>query len=281
MNKKKYELKHHKDFHQIQLQGLKIKERSIFMTLCYKAMEQESDLLEFDVSEIAKISGYTPIKSGDNIYKYLDKTYSSLQNITIKIDKLNGIKKFILFIGFETFENTGKVHFEINKNYKYLLNQVVSPYTIQNLLEYTKLKSGYSQLIYSELKKWEKTKKIQFSIESFREKLLIPKDYRMSEIDKRIISPIKKELSLYFNNLKIEKLKTGRRITSIKFTWTEKEKIKKEKLSLIDYIEKQEKDGTGSIASKCRKIYGNNCTGGYQKDVVCKLCRLMNKNTQN
>ncbi len=229
---KKYEIIHHKDFHRVQLQGLKIKERNIFMALSFKAMNQESNLLEFDVNEIAKISNYTPTKAGDNIYKYLRETYNSLKNITIQIDKTDGFKDFILFTGIESFESTGKVQFKVNEDYKYLLNNVMKPYTIQNLFEYNKLTSKYSQLVYSMLKEWEGAKEKEFIIDDFKQRLGIEK-YRMSEIDKRVFKAILKELPKYFYNLKIEKIKEGRKITKIKFTW----QTQLEPLPMIEFLE--------------------------------------------
>ena len=56
----KFELKHHKDFHGIQFQDFNVKERNLVFAFCYKLMNQESNLLEFDVKEISKISNYTP-----------------------------------------------------------------------------------------------------------------------------------------------------------------------------------------------------------------------------
>ena len=220
----KFQLKHHKDFHGIQFQDFKIKERNLIFALCYKLMEQESDIIEFDVKEISKISGYKPTKAKDNIYKSLEEAYKRIKNASIKVKKENGIKHFVLFTTFETFEDKGIVKIEVNKNYRYLLNKVTAPFTIQNVIEYTKLNSSYSQLLYSFLKEWEKIKIKEFKIEEFREILGIPKGYRLSEIDKRVLTPIMTELPQYFFNLKLEKIKTGKKVTSLKFTWNNKQK---------------------------------------------------------
>ena len=173
----KLELKHHKDFHRAQFQGLTTTQRNITFALCYKLMNQESNLLEFDVKEIIDLTGYKPLKKGDNIYKHLEKTYDVLKNVTIKVDKKNGVKKFVLFTIFETFEDIGKVQIKVNSEYRHLLNQVTAPFTLQNLIEYTELKSNYSQLLYSLLKEWEKKKEHTFSIEDFRNDLGVPPTY--------------------------------------------------------------------------------------------------------
>lgn len=220
----KLELKHHKDFHKVQFQNLTTIQRNLTLALCYKLMNQESNLLEFDVKEIIEMTGYKPLKKGDNIYKHLERTYDVLKNITIKIDKNNGVKKFVLFTVFETFEDTGKVKIKVNSEYRYLLNQVTTPFTLQNLIEYSGLKSNYSQLLYSLLKEWEKKKECIFTIEDFRNDLGIPLTYSIDTINKRVFKQIFKDLPPYFPNLKLEKIKTGKKVTSLKFTWTEKQK---------------------------------------------------------
>ena len=67
MSQEKYNLIHHKDFHNLQLQNYSVKERAVFLTLCLKVMEQEDDVVVFDIAELAKISNYAPRKKGDNI----------------------------------------------------------------------------------------------------------------------------------------------------------------------------------------------------------------------
>ncbi|MGL5903594.1 MAG: replication initiation protein [Cetobacterium sp.] len=89
------------------------------------------------------------------------------------------------------------------------------------------------------LKQWESIKIKEFKIEEFRELLNIPKGFTMGKIDERILNPILTELSQYFTNLKLEKIKTGRSVTSLKFSWSGKvEKVEHQKVDdVIDIIE--------------------------------------------
>lgn len=216
----KYELKHHNDFHNIQFQHFNVKERNIILALCYKSMDLGTQLLNFNVHEIEELANYRPRAKGDNIYKMLGETYSSIKSATIRIDKKDGgIKEFVLFTTFETFPEEGRVEIRINEEYKYLINQVGSLYTRQALSEYSNLQSSYSQMTYSLLKRWESIKELKISIQDFRVELGVPESYRISEMDRRVFSLIKKELPQYFKNLNIEKMKTGREVTHLKFTW--------------------------------------------------------------
>lgn len=244
-----FELKHHKDFHGIQLQDFNVKDRNLVFALCYKLMEQEENLIRLDVKEIARIGNYKPTKSKDNIYKSLDEVYNRLKNASIRIKKENGIKHFVLFTSFETFEDTGIVEIEVNKNYRYLLNKVAAPFTIQNLLEYTKLNSGYSQLTYSLLRKWDKRKWVEMSVEAFRDEIGVPQSYDTSNFNRQVLKPIMDELPQYFKNLQLDKIKTGRKVTSLRFSWIGNNSEIKE----VDKLELELSESLNRIFEKAKR----------------------------
>ena len=252
MSQEKYNLIHHKDFHNLQLQNYSVKERAVFLTLCLKVMEQEDDVVVFDIAELAKISNYAPRKKGDNIILFLKELNDKLKTMEVmQIKENGGFKSIILFPTFEVNPTSGKVKIRVNPDYKYLLNHLKAPYTIQALIEYSELKSGYSQLMYSLLKCWNKAKRLKISLEDFRSELGVTEGYSISVIDKRVLAPIMKELPKIFYNLKVEKIKTGRSVSGFLFTWADKkiideqvEEIEEVEVSeeLMDAIEKAEKN---------------------------------------
>lgn len=223
MGKENYNLIHHKDFHKLQLQNYNVKERAIFLTLCLKLMEQEDDVVNVKISELTKISNYSPRKKGDNIILFLKELNDKLKTMEIIQTKENGdFKSIILFPTFEVNQEFGEVKIRVNPDYKYLLNHLQPPFTIQDVVEYSGLKSGYSQLMYSILKNWNKAKKITFKLEDFKREMGVPKNYRICDIDSRVITPITTELSLIFQDLKVEKIKNGRTVVGFEFTWKDK-----------------------------------------------------------
>lgn len=124
-------------------------------------------------------------------------------------------------------------------------------------MEFVSLRSSYSKNIFKLLKQWESKKEKLFSIEEFRNLLNVPSKYRMSEIDKFILKPMNTELPQYFPNLKLEKIKTGKKVTSLKFTWNGKaEKVAPKKIDdIIDIIEiSEELNKTIEKAKKNRFI---------------------------
>lgn len=217
---KKLILKHHKDFHRVQFQELSVNQRNLVFALCCKVMNQKDNLLIFNISEMSSLSKLEKRKMSDKeMFDYLENLYNTLKKTSIKIKKDDGIKIFSLFTDYESFEHEGKFQIKVNDSFRYMLNDIKEPFTIQNLIEYTDLKSGYSQLLYSLLKEWDKKKELECTLDEFRNELGIPQGYDMDDINNRVLKPIMKELPLYFKSLKLEKIKTGRKITSLKFTW--------------------------------------------------------------
>ncbi len=85
----------------------------------------------------------------------------------------------------------------------------------------THLKSTYSKNMFRILKQYKHIGYMKIKIDDFRERLDIPKSYRMSNINQFILSPIIKELLPIFNNLTIHKIKAkkGRKIEWLEFTF--------------------------------------------------------------
>lgn len=50
------ELKHHKDFHRVQFQGLSMNQRNLVFALCCKVMNQDDNLLVFNINEMSSLS---------------------------------------------------------------------------------------------------------------------------------------------------------------------------------------------------------------------------------
>src|SRR5699024_2105974 len=68
---------------------------------------------------------------------------------------------------------------------------------------------------------------LKISVEDFRERLDIPKSYRMTDLNKNIFAPIINELSSIFKNLNINKVKAkkGRKIEWLEFTFEPEKRI--------------------------------------------------------
>ena len=81
---------------------------------------------------------------------------------------------------------------------------------------------------------------MKIKIDDFRERLDIPKSYRMSNINQFVLSPIIKDLSLIFNNLTIHKIKSKkeRKIECLEFIFDAEKCIHNKRQSQMTNIGK-------------------------------------------
>lgn len=215
-------VKYNNDMNSVSFGGFKEKELDLFFSICFKAKELGTDKIKIDFSELKKLSDYTN-RNLDRFIKDLDNTYTKMLslNITIKLSELS-FTKFNLFNEYTVNAEERTITIQVNEKFKHLLNNLLNNYTKFDLIDFVSLKSIYSKNIFKILKQWENKKEKEFSMVEFREYLGVPKSYKLCDIDKNVLAPLRKDLPEFFPNLKIEKKKTGRAVTSLKFTWGQK-----------------------------------------------------------
>lgn len=191
---------------------------------------------------VAEIKKYSKIKDrgndvlingwinnkGEKKLGILDSLRKKLLSMKIPVEfHKEGIKftgEFNLFSGYALSEDKKNFYIKIDEDYKFLINNITRYFTQYKLEDFTNLKSGYSKLLFQLLKQWNSVGEFEMSIEEFREKLGIPESYRMSAVNSRVLVNIEKELPEYFDNFKIEKIKLGKTIKALKFSWSSSKK---------------------------------------------------------
>lgn len=108
----------------------------------------------------------------------------------------------------------------VNPEMTEILNNLAN-WTRFSLHQFVMMKSTYAKTAFRLLKQYRTIGKRKFSMEEFRTLFLVPKSYQTSDINKRILKPIKIELSSYFKGFQISKVRrgTGGKITGYTFTW--------------------------------------------------------------
>ena len=87
--------------------------------------------------------------------------------------------------------------FEFLKEMEYILNKLridTGNWTQFEFFEFATLISVYSKTVYRFLKQYRKTGFWKDSLEDFKSLLSVPKSYSPSDIDKRVLKPVMKEL---------------------------------------------------------------------------------------
>lgn len=140
------------------------------------------------------------------------------------------------------------------------LSQMSEQFTKVALKNVSGLRSAYSIRIYELCQQFIKTKVREISVEDFRELLLLEDLYPEFKILNRdVIQPSIKELNAKSNlDIEVEKVKTGRRITGLRFTFREKDQMQ---LDLGDEPKRKKQKSFDKMADKNTKNlvakYGN------------------------
>jgi hypothetical protein len=179
-----------------------------------------------------------------------------------------------LFIRIDTETNTSEISFELNPNLKPLIIDLSLGYTSYYIENILRLDSSYSTRIYQLLKQYESIGFRTISIIDLKYFLSISKDKykKYNDFKKKVIIPTQKEIKqktdIYFT---FKEIKTGRKITSIKFIIFENKKI----------IElKKEKDKVNLEAEK-KEIYDKLISLKISKPKALELCKSVDKKQIN
>lgn len=219
MDKKKNEVYIHNDANAIPLTKFTPIELNLLYTILSQMKNKGISELIFTFEELMEISNYDKIKGIKRFSKDLEATYDKLISLNVKIGNNEDFTKFVFFTKYRVEKKKQIVTIAMNKEFEYLINKLTGNFTRFELAEFTSLSSIYSKTAYKQLKQYRKTGYVIFTIEQFRELFCIPENYRMGDVNARVLKPIKKEIPKFFKGLEINKLSKGKgkTITHIEF----------------------------------------------------------------
>ena len=215
-------IKYHNDVNKLRLGKFTDRETDIFFSIMFKSMDTIGNvIIEFnELKEL--IEGH---RSEQRLIDNVRKLNLKLKTLVNEVRDIDGnYTAFNLFGDITTKPKDRVIEIKIDDRFRNLINNLIGNFTKFDLKDLISLNSTYSKTLFRLLKQWESKKERECPMDEFRELLAIPPKYRISEIDKFVLTPIMTELPQYFFNLKLEKIKTGRRVTSLKFTWNGKQK---------------------------------------------------------
>jgi replication protein (fragment) len=200
-------------------------EMNFFFTIIAKVREQGTKLMKFNSDELRELA------SND---LHLDRWAQTMKSVATKVVDLKYYERtdcsfaiMNLFSYFRVEESEKSVEIEVSSKFEYILNKLEAQFTMYELKEFTRIKSTYAKTMYRLLKQWRMVGKREFSLEEFKTLLDTPKAYKTSEIDRAVVKPILKELTPFFKDLKVKKVKAKTKGTPVKsyiFTWTTERK---------------------------------------------------------
>lgn len=229
MNKNKDMVKYHNDLNRLNMATLKEKELELFYAICLKLKEKGIEEITIDISDFKKEFNISNKIDKARFREYIKSVHKKFSELKYTIETEKEIETIIFFKKFKTDLEANKMIITVNKEYSYILNNIVSYYTQFNFREYQSLKSKYSKILMPRLAQWNSVKKIEFLKEDLFEILGVPKSCRekTSNFNNKVLTPIKAELPKVFYNLKVNPIKKATAKNEIKsylFSWTDRPK---------------------------------------------------------
>ena len=196
-------------------------EINLFFSMCNKLKEKDTDELKIPFAELKHLSSYEQTEK-KRFINDLKRIYDKVLNLTYTEYSGLSFKKFVLFTAYEVNADDEYLTISVNDKLKNILNELTGDFTKFELEELTHIKSTYSKNMYRLLKQYRHTGYYKIHIDDFRERLDVPKSYRMTNVNTSVLKPIIKELSPLFENLKINKIKAkkGRKIEWLEFVFS-------------------------------------------------------------
>ena len=193
---KRFEItKYHNDFNRVGLRGFTAEELNLLMTILHKLKNNDTKTLNFEffeLKDLIKLDKNMTVKEFAKAIMNVNKKLLAL-NFTITTEDL--IIQFALFQEFVIDLKTQNLRIAVSERFKFLLNDFEpGQWTRFELEEFVDLKSSYTKEFYRRMKQFRSTGVWKVSIDDFKRLLDIPVNYRMCDIDVKVLKPIENEL---------------------------------------------------------------------------------------
>ena len=204
------------DINNISLKGLTPKEINIFFAILFKANNLNSLEVTMSCNELKTLSdGH---QHSDRFIKSVNNTFKKLMNVKSKFEDSQTKSISCVFTDLSFDKKTSSLTITINPNILGLPKN--KNFTFFKLEDLNSLKSAYAKNTFRLLQQFKGSNFFKIHLNKFKYLLGIPEGYSSSKIDQRVLQPIKKELSAFYKNLKIKKIKRGRSIFRLDFIWS-------------------------------------------------------------
>lgn len=223
-------VKYHNDFSNLVLKDFNATELDLLMVLCSKMRDKQCEKVIFDFEQLKTLSKYKPT-ANKRFIEDIKRTNEKLMKLNMCITSQDMIYQFVLFPTFGIDTRNMTLTVGVNTQFAFVLNELTQNFTRFELDEFISLKSSYSKALYRLMKQYRTEGRYYITIEDFKEKLDVPNGYENRDIIQKILNPAMKELTEYFNNLKLTKItsrKRGNPIKAYEFTFKAEKALKTE-----------------------------------------------------
>ena len=207
-------------------------EKRIFLTMISMIKPEDRDFRDFQINVKDIIKNLN--LSGNSLYSELCKATKGLMQQVCEMVEGNNIIQVALISNAVYNTQLGSLTVHFDPALKPYLLELRKNFTIFELAYALKLKSFYSLRIYELLKQFSSTGYRVMTIDTLRFSLGITSEYpNYADFKKRVIIQAQKELKNTDIPFDFKEIKTGRKVTSLKFTFKETPSLTTEQEQLI------------------------------------------------
>lgn len=219
-------IKYDPELNTIPLRKFTPTEMNLFFSIVSRMRDKGDDTVRFTFEQLKELSDYKPT-ANNRFIDDIQRTYEHLMSLHFGSRSKSGLhrKMFVMFTKFDINGDVDEpyVDVEVYRDAIPLLNNLES-WVRYALVEFRNLKSSYSKTMFRLLKGYRTTGYAYFSKGDFFELLDIPKSYWNipSNVDKKVLKPIKEELTPLFKGLTIRKKYgkgRGKPVIGYSFAW--------------------------------------------------------------
>ena len=197
-------VKYRNELNKVALRNFKSKELDLFIAIISRMRNMEDDVI-FSFDYLKNLIQYETSNSIEIFHKELKSMYNKLIKCVYGWENEDETVRFVLFTEYTIDKKNKTVKVGVNKKYSWVLNAITDGlFTRFELEEFVRLKSSYTKEFYRRMKQFRSTGFWSVNLDEFKRLMDIPVNYRMCDIDVKVLKPIQKELKEKYG-LKIQK----------------------------------------------------------------------------
>lgn len=200
-------VKYHHELNTIPLRKFSPVEMNLFFSIVSRMREKGEESVRFSFDQLKDLSDYKAT-ANKRFVDDLKSTYEKILSLRFGRRSESGltVEMFVMFTRFKINGDADEPYVEIQifEDALPLLNGL-DEWVRYSLQQFNELQSSYSKTMFRLLKQFRTTGYAYFTKEDFNELLDIPKSYRESDLNKKVLKPIKEELTPLFRGLVIKK----------------------------------------------------------------------------
>lgn len=194
-----------------------IKEMNLLLLISFRCKSTQESVINLTFSELEHYTKITNFSQFE--FTFLEKFIKT----TWTKEKKTSVYCYLLFSKVEINLEQQIISFYVNPEVLDSFINISEYFTSDDLEPFISMTSSYTKVAYILTKKMKGMENYTISMKEFKSLLEVPIKYKMSDIDKKVFSPILEQLDKYYPRLKIEKINGGKgnSVAELKFHFIE------------------------------------------------------------